>query len=59
MPGSGAVVTLTFNETDGRTLLTMNMRFESKKHRDFCLNSGMELGVKECFQKIDELLATL
>lgn len=59
MPGPGAVVTLTFDEKDGQTTLTMHMLFQSKEERDICVHSGMELGVKECYQKIDELLATL
>jgi uncharacterized protein YndB with AHSA1/START domain len=52
-------VTLTFDEHDGQTTLTINMLFKSKQDRDICLRSGMELGVKECFQKIDELMAGL
>jgi hypothetical protein len=30
-----------------------------KQDRDGCLKSGMELGVKECFREIDELVAAL
>jgi hypothetical protein len=37
----------------------MHMLFEDKAGRDACLHSGMELGVKECYLNIDELLATL
>jgi uncharacterized protein YndB with AHSA1/START domain len=59
MPGSGSIVTLTFDEKEGQTMFIMHMLFESKEHRDICLQSGMELGVKECFQKIDELVASL
>lgn len=59
IPDSGSIVTVTFDEQDGQTTLTMNMLFEDKEHRDGCLKSGMELGVQECYQKIDELLASL
>jgi len=59
MPGAESLVTFSFDEKDGRTTLTMNMLFQSKQDRDVCLRSGMELGVKECFQRIDELVATL
>ena len=59
MPGAGSIVTLSFNENDGRTTLTMRMLFECQEHRDMCLKSGMELGVREYYQKIDELLAAL
>jgi uncharacterized protein YndB with AHSA1/START domain len=59
MPGAESIVTLTFDEKDGQTTLIINMRFECKEHRDGCLRSGMEVGVKECFRNIDELVATL
>jgi uncharacterized protein YndB with AHSA1/START domain len=59
MAGEGCLVTLTFDEKDGQTTLTTNMLFQSKAERDVCLKSGMELGVKECYQKIDDLVATL
>jgi uncharacterized protein YndB with AHSA1/START domain len=59
MPGPGAIVTLTFDEKDGRTTLISNMLFETKADRDACLRSGMELGVRECYQKIDDLVAAL
>ena len=59
MPGAQSLVTLTFDEKDGQTMLTMNMLFQSKQDRDVALKSGMELGIKECFQKIDDLVETL
>jgi uncharacterized protein YndB with AHSA1/START domain len=59
IPGAESVVTLTFDEKDGQTTLTLHTRFPSKQHRDGCLQSGMELGMRECFQKIDELVAAL
>ena len=59
MPDAECIVTLSFDEKDGQTTLTMNMLFENKEQRDGCLHSGMELGVRECYQKIDELLARL
>ena len=58
MPGPGCIVTLTFDEEEGQTMLTMNMLFQTKQERDICLKSGMELGVQECYRKIDELLAS-
>ena len=59
MPGAESLGTLTFDEKDGQTTITINMLFKSKQDRDVCLRSGMELGVKESFQKIDELVAAL
>lgn len=59
MPGAGSIVTLIFDEKDGETTLTVNMLFEKKEDRDICLKSGMELGVKECFENIDKLIAAM
>lgn len=59
MPDAESIVTLSFDEKDGQTVLTSHMLFQSKQHRDICLKSGMELGVKECYENIDRLLATL
>ncbi len=59
MPGAGAIVTFTFNEKNGQTTLTMTMLFETKEHRAICLKSGLELGVKECYQNMDDLVAAL
>ena len=59
MPGAECLVTLSFDEKDGQTTLTSNMLFKTKADRDVCLKSGMDLGVRECYQKIDEILETL
>jgi len=59
MPGSESIVTFTFDETGDQTTFTMHMLFDNKQSRDICLKSGMEFGVKECFEKIDALVATL
>ncbi len=59
IPGSECLVTLTFDEKDGLTTLTTTMLFQNKMHRDMALKSGMEHGVVECYQKIDEIVAAL
>ena len=59
MPSGECVVTLAFDEKDGQTTLTSHMLFQCKEHRDMCMQSGMELGVKECYENIDKLVATL
>jgi uncharacterized protein YndB with AHSA1/START domain len=59
MPGAESLVTITFDEKGGQTTLTLHMLFPNKEGRDVCLRSGMEVGVKECFQKIDELIAAI
>lgn len=59
IPGAESIVTMTFDEKDGLTTFTLHMLFPGKGDRDMCLKSGMELGVKECFENIDALVATL
>ena len=55
-PGE-AVSTVTFNETDGVTKLTMTMRYESTEARDITMQSGMESGLAESFDTLADLLA--
>jgi uncharacterized protein YndB with AHSA1/START domain len=47
MPDGEALVTVTFTENDGRTVLTLLMQLASKKGRDAVINSGMEVGMQE------------
>jgi uncharacterized protein YndB with AHSA1/START domain len=54
-----AVGTVTFDEQDGKTTLTMTVRYASKDVRDAVLASPMEKGVAEGFNKLAELLPTL
>ena len=55
-PGE-AVSTVTFNETDGVTTLTMTIRYESTEARDITMQSGMESGLAESFDTLADLLA--
>ncbi|MGH8103891.1 MAG: SRPBCC family protein [bacterium] len=57
MPGRFSVDTLTFEEHDGRTKLTARSLFQSKEDRDGMVQSGMEAGVRESYERLDELLA--
>ena len=54
-----AVGTVTFDERDGKTTLTITVRYQSKDVRDAVLASPMEQGVAEGFNKLAELLPTL
>ena len=54
-----AVVTVTFEEIQGRTLLTLHQRFLSKEALDGAVASGMERGMRETFDQLDELVASL
>ena len=50
------VVTATFEERDGRTLLTLRQLFPSKEALDGTLATGMEHGMREIFEQLDALL---
>ena len=50
----GAVTTVTFEEKDGKTLLTMHERYSSKEALDH--SAGMEEAMPESFAQLDELL---
>ena len=52
-----AVDTVTLVERDGRTTLTLNVRYDSKETRDAVLKSPMEQGVAAGYDKLAELLA--
>ena len=55
----GAVTTVTFEEKDGRTLLTFHDLYPSKEALDAAIASGATSGFGESFEQLDELLVTL
>jgi uncharacterized protein YndB with AHSA1/START domain len=54
----GAVTTVTFEEKDGKTLLVMHEIYPSKEALESAI-AGMEGGMRETFEQLDELLVTL
>ncbi|KFU82709.1 Uncharacterized conserved protein YndB, AHSA1/START domain [Amycolatopsis lurida] len=52
-----ALATLTLVEREGVTTLTQVVRYDSKRIRDAVLESGMERGVGEGFDKLAEFMA--
>ena len=59
-PGAEDVLNvITFTEVDGRTLLELLVKAPSKEIRDVIVNSGMEGGLQEQMEILDELLPTL
>ena len=54
----GAVTTVTFEEMDGKTLLVWHELYPSKEALDRSVE-GMEGGMPEQFEQLDELLVTL
>jgi uncharacterized protein YndB with AHSA1/START domain len=59
VPGHVSLDTATFEEQDGLTLVRLNSVFQSVADRDAMIASGMEAGVNEGFERLDELLASL
>ena len=53
----GAVTTVTFEEKGGKTLLVMHDLYPSKEALDGAI-AGMEAGMRETFEQLDELLLT-
>jgi len=58
MPGE-AVITVTFEERDGSTTLVAREVYPSKEVRDGVLESGMEGGMRETFEQLEELVGSL
>ena len=49
--------TLILSEEDGKTTFTITVRYASQEIRDAVINSGMEHGAAECYDKLAEMLA--
>jgi uncharacterized protein YndB with AHSA1/START domain len=52
-----AIATVTFEETKGRTTLTMDVRYDSREIRDAVLRSPMETGVAASYDTLEQVLA--
>ena len=59
MPGHISTDALTLTDVDGGTLVHIQSTFASKEDRDGMLQSGMEIGANETYDRLEELLATL
>ncbi len=55
-PGE-SIVTSVFDERDGKTTLTITVRYESPEMRQAVLASGMEHGAAETFDRLAEMFA--
>lgn len=56
MPGHVALNTAIFEEHDGKTTVTATSLFETVEDRDGMLNSGMESGARESWDRLAEYL---
>ena len=59
MPGHILVETVTFEEHDGKTTVSSTALFDSVEDRDGMLESGMESGATESWDRLAELLDQL
>lgn len=55
-PGDPGVNSITFDEVDGVTTLTMVCRYPSTEIRDMVLASGMETGLQVCYDRLEDLV---
>lgn len=59
MPGHVSFSTLALEERDGKTLAKTHVVFMSIEDRDGMVASGMEQGITEGYERLDELVARL
>jgi uncharacterized protein YndB with AHSA1/START domain len=59
MPDAGVVDHITFTEEDGRTTMSMLIQHDNKEHRDAHLNSGMETGMQEGMDLLEQVAQSL
>jgi uncharacterized protein YndB with AHSA1/START domain len=59
MPGHVSVESMRFEERDGKTTIISTSRFDSKEDRDGMLQSGMEEGAAETYDRLAELVRQL
>jgi uncharacterized protein YndB with AHSA1/START domain len=58
-PGAAAVTTTSFAEQDGRTTVSILVQHSSRENRDMHVNSGMEDGLQEAMDHLDQVVASL
>jgi uncharacterized protein YndB with AHSA1/START domain len=59
MPDAEALNTITFTEADGRTTMSILVQHSSQEHRDAHINSGMEGGMQEALDRLEEVARSL
>jgi len=59
MPEGEALDTLTLTENDGRTTLTVLVEHSCKEHRDAHIDSGMEGGMQESMDRLEQVALSL
>jgi uncharacterized protein YndB with AHSA1/START domain len=59
MPDGEAVNLITFTEENGRTTLALLMQVASKEDRDMIINTGMEAGMQEGMDLLEQVAISL
>jgi uncharacterized protein YndB with AHSA1/START domain len=59
MPDAAALDTLTLTEVEGRTTLSLLVEHTCKEHRDAHINSGMEGGMQEGMDLLEQVAVSL
>jgi len=59
VPDAEALATITFTEAGGLTTVQMLVQHTSQEHRDMHINSGMEDGLQEALDQLEEVAQSL
>jgi len=59
VPNSDRLNTLTLTEEDGKTTLHIHIQHQSREQRDGHLQSGMEVGLRQTLNRLEELLQSM
>ena len=59
MPEAEALDTMTLTEAEGRTLVTILVQHASKEHRDAHIESGMEDGMQDALDLLEQVAISL
>jgi len=57
--GEGVLNIVTFTEVDGRTVLTLLVQTHNRQERDMIVSSGMEVGMQEQLELLDQVASSL
>lgn len=58
-PGHVSLESMTFEERDGKTIVRQTSVYQSVADRDSMIESGMETGLSEGYERLDELLSEM
>lgn len=54
--GAESLITVQLTESDGNTLVTTTIRFQSKEDRDQALSTGMTDGMEVNYKLLDKII---